>query len=97
MARTRTLTVDDGRIRRYEIRDDGVLVGYDTEHVLSAEETNAVTLRDRARQAVAANVAYLALSPPTAAQTTTQVRLLTRQCTALIRLLLENLESTDGA
>jgi len=67
-------------------------------------------LRDRAAAALAANVTdqadnatYLAIASPSAAQVAAQVRALTRQSTtqareltAVIRLLLGLLDSTDG-
>ncbi len=96
MARTRTLVVDDGRIRRYEVRDDGILVGYDTEVVFVGADLAEQTLRDRAQQALAANATYLALATPSNAQTVVQVQRLTRECSALIRLALGQLDSTDG-
>lgn len=56
---------------------------------------NAATLRQRAAVAMAGNRTYLALATPTAAQTTAQVKALTRQMNAVIRLLLNDLEGTD--
>ena len=50
-------------------------------------ETVDNDLRTKARQALQSNATYLALGNPTAAQTTTQVQLLTRQVNALIRLV----------
>lgn len=58
--------------------------------------TNNSTLRQRAQTALSLNTAYLALSPPTNAQAIQQVTLLTRECSALIRLVLDQLDSTDG-
>lgn len=58
---------------------------------------NVVTLRQRAGAAIAANITYLAIASPTNAQVAAQVRLLTRECTALIRLALSLTDSTDGS
>lgn len=61
-----------------------------------AAEVNADALRDRAAAALDANAAFLANNSPTNAQVLGQVRLLTRECNAVIRLLLGMLNSTDG-
>ena len=58
--------------------------------------TNGATLQDRLTAAVTANTAYLAVKSPTTAQTTTQVQRLSRQTNALIRLVLNQLTTTDG-
>jgi anti-sigma factor RsiW len=107
---SRTLISDDGRVRRYEVRDNGIVTGYDDELIPTTEQVNEQTLRDRAQAALAANTTdqadnaiYLAIASPSAAQVTAQVRALTRQSntqarelTAVIRLLLGLLDSTDG-
>jgi hypothetical protein len=59
-------------------------------------ETNASTLRDRARQALSVNAAYLALPAPTNPQIATQVVRLTKQVNGLIRLLVEETSDLDG-
>ncbi len=96
---TRELISDDGRVRRFRVLDDaGQQIGTDEEIIPTPEQVNAATLRSRATQALTTNAAYLAIpSPgPTAAQTTAQVQRVTRECSALIRLMLELLDATDG-
>lgn len=61
------------------------------------QATNAATLRTRAQLALAANANYLALPDPvTLVQATAQIKLLTRECTALIRLVLNLIDDTSG-
>lgn len=59
---------------------------------------NETTLTGKARAAITANDAFLAIASPTNAQTLAQVRTLTRETTAVIRLLLgaDLLDSTSG-
>lgn len=58
-------------------------------------EANARTLREAAASALAANRTFLALSSPTQTEVRTQVQSLTRQNTALIRLLLGMFDATN--
>lgn len=61
-----------------------------------AHIANRATLEERAATALAANATFLAIATPTNAQTLAQVKTLTKECTALIRLALNLLDSTDG-
>lgn len=56
---------------------------------------NSATLRQQAVQALATNRTYVALTSPTATQTTAQMKALSRQMNALIRLTLGLLDGTD--
>lgn len=58
-------------------------------------EANRAILTDRAATALDANRTFLALASPTNAQTLAQVKTLTRECTALIRLVLDRLDGTE--
>jgi len=72
-----------------------------TEAVVILDVTaEAVTadINTKARQALTANATFLAVAAPTNAQTLAQVQRLTRECSALIRLLIGNdllTENTD--
>lgn len=67
-----------------------------TRAATAAREGNTRTIEDRARAALTANATYLALASPTNAQNLAQIRLLTRECSALIRLALDDLDTIDG-
>lgn len=55
---------------------------------------NAATLTSRATTALTANTTFLAVTAPSNVQVAAQVALLTQECSALIRLLLHQLDST---
>lgn len=84
--RTTTVTTSDGKGN-----ETTQTVTYD----VPVEQDNADTLRQQATQALAANRTYVGLASPTSAQTTAQVKALSRQNNGLIRLLLGLLDATD--
>jgi len=94
---TRKLISDDGRVRRFRVFNDaGEQIGTDEEPIPTPDQVNAATMRGRLLQALAANAAYLGLATPTNAQNTAHLRRVTQELSALIRLALEQLDTTDG-
>ena len=61
-----------------------------------AAASNRGALQGRAQAALAVNAAFLALAPATAPQVAAQVLALTRECSALIRLLTGALDDVAG-
>lgn len=57
---------------------------------------NREQVLQRARQALVVNATYLARPAPTAAHTTAQVQALTKECSGLIRLLLDAVDDIAG-
>lgn len=62
-----------------------------------ARATNETTLTDKAKSALTTNATFLAIASPTNAQVSAQVKALTRQVNALIRLATRTLDTTDGS
>lgn len=83
-----------GTITYQTINADGTLTTH-TDPV-SDDVSNRQDIAAKAQAALDANATYLALGSPTAAQTTAQVKLLTRECNALIRLCLQQFDTTTG-
>lgn len=59
-------------------------------------DANAASLRAKAQQALTVNATFLVLPSPTNAQTLAQVQALTKENSAIIRLLLGQFDSTAG-
>lgn len=62
-----------------------------TTYQVSDEVDNLGTIMQRAGQALSANQTFLALASPTNAQVLAQTQRLTRECSALIRVLVGQL------
>jgi len=93
---TRVLISDDGIVRRYQVFDGTKQIGTDVEIIPTLEQVNAATIRSRLLQALAANAAHLAKTTTTNAENTAHLRRVTQELSALIRLMLELLDTTDG-
>jgi hypothetical protein len=61
----------------------------------AAAGANRVTIESQVAAAITANKAYVALASPTNAQTTAQVKALSRQLNGVMRLLTGQLDATD--
>lgn len=93
----RLVPTSDSRIRLFQVfNDSGQQIGTDEEPVPTPEETNSATMRSRLLQQLAANAAHLAKTTPTNTENTAHLRRITQQNSALIRLMLELLDTTDG-
>ena len=68
----------------------------DARQQAATDDANRKSLQTKASNAIATNNNFLAIASPTNAQAVAQVQLLTRENTAIIRLLLGLLDSTDG-
>jgi len=97
MPTTRELVETTESFRRYLVRgDDGQVIGADVETISTPEQINGAMIRGRLRQALAVNATHLAKTTTTNADNTVHLRRVTQQNSALIRLMLELLETVDG-
>lgn len=79
---------------RVEVYRDGVLV--ETSEVpITGTDANQRALRQAAQQALTTNRAFISNGSPSTAQVIAQVKALSRQMNALIRLQLNQLDGTD--
>lgn len=65
-------------------------------YVAPLDRANADALRIKLQNALTANAAYLALATPTNADVVAQVRLLTRECSGIMRMVGNWLDTTTG-
>jgi hypothetical protein len=94
---TSTVIRDTPELTEYRDADPAIgFVGYRVEWKPGTVQYNLAQTLLKARQALAANVTFLAIANPTAAQVATQSKALTRQVDALIRIVVNELDSTAG-
>jgi hypothetical protein len=87
------LVFEDDTVRIFENQGENFTVRR-TEWKPGSTGSNRQAIEVAARQALAANRAFVA-STPTAAQATAQVKALSRQVNGIIRLLFDQLDATD--
>ncbi len=82
-------------IETVEYRDTvtSVVTSRGLEPAAGSAQANAITLVGRAQGALTQNATYLAVVTPSVAQVTAQVDRLTRECSAVIRMLLARSDS----
>lgn len=80
-----------------EVYRNGVVIASEQVVIDVTAQVVELGLHTKARNALTTNATFLALAAPTNAQTLAQVRALTRQMTALVRLLLRGDLLDDNA
>lgn len=91
------LVSDDGQTQVWRINDDsGKQIGSDVVPIPTTAQTNAQTLQQQPLNAIAGNITYINTASPTAAVTTAQVKALSRQVNALIKLFFNQTDDTTG-
>jgi hypothetical protein len=92
----RVLISDVNGVRTYNVSDDtGKLIRVETETDVDQPQANRAEIRAQASAALGKNLVFLNLATPTNAQVVAQVRLLTKECNALIRDMLEDYSRAD--
>jgi hypothetical protein len=86
-----TITVTDDRVPQEQLDAAIAQAALDI-----LNDNNEAALQSKMKDAVVANKAFLAIQTPTNAQVVAQVRSLTRQSTAIIKMLGHDLSDTDG-
>lgn len=81
---------------RHTITESAAIAGGYAFPPIPITEINAATLKDRAAHAIIANITYLSITSPTNAQVVAQVNRLTKECSGLIRLLLDQTDDIAG-
>jgi hypothetical protein len=89
--------VESVKSRKITLPDGSGEIEVDAEEEFRAENRagNADDLREQLERALEANREFLSIPNPTPPQTAAQVKALTRDCAALIRLVLGRLETID--
>lgn len=75
---------------------DSENAGADQRALDATRSINKEALLSKAEQALSTNATFLAIASPTNAQTLAQVKALTKQINALIKLAVNDLNSQDG-
>lgn len=92
----RTLIETTAAFKRYRVTNaQGQVIGEDIESTVPAD-LNAAAITVKAQQALTANATFRTIATPTNADIVAQVKALTRQNTALIRLVLGLFDADDA-
>lgn len=95
VSQTSTTSVDGQTVTVTTTYDNG-MVTVAQQPAPGTPGANQQTLQQRAQAALATNATFLAIATPSNVQVIAQVQTLTKECSALIRLLLNQLDSAAG-